>query len=144
MFDRIRDWFHFSSAEGSFVVYMSSSFWLSSLFVSSWERNNCLQSWANQKITTFFSQTDDLGPFWVKILSFCEFAQLSKHFFFFSAWDTREHVDHLYESWTIHICIQSNLFWIYILIIMAIFMFWISFAESFYIPQLSPNAFSAP
>ena len=31
-----------------------------------------------------------------------------------------------------------------LLIIMTIFMFWISFAESFYIPQLSPNAFSAP
>ena len=62
------------------VLYMSSSFWL--LGVESRDfsyvekgRTACK---AEQilKMTTIFTQNDNLGSFLVKKLSFCEFAQL--------------------------------------------------------------------
>ena len=40
-----------------------------------------------------FTQKDNLGPFWVKILSFCEFAQLYKQFFLFQ--HEKNHVSQL-------------------------------------------------
>ena len=51
-------------------------------FISSWERNNCLQSWANSQNDTIFTQNSNLGPFWVKIVVILWISPvLSKQFF---------------------------------------------------------------
>ena len=58
------------------MLYMSSSFWVLRV-----ESRNFSQAEQIYKMTTIFTQKDNIGPLWVKILLFFEFAWLCKQFF---------------------------------------------------------------
>ena len=73
------------------VLYMSSSFlavgsWVT-WFFSSWKRQNCLRSRPNSQNDIFFTQNDNLGPFWVKLVVILWICSALQAVLSFSAWE---------------------------------------------------------
>ena len=71
------------------VLYMSFSFCLLGVewFFSSWERKNCLQSWANSQNDHYFHPNNNLGPFWVKVIDILWICSALLVVLSFSSWE---------------------------------------------------------
>ena len=78
-----------------FRLYMSSSFWLLGVesrdFSQAEKERTACKAEQIHKMTTIFTQNDNLGPFWVKIVVILSVAQLVTTVIFFSTWD-KSHV----------------------------------------------------
>ena len=70
-----------STRDGLHVLYvLTVGCWITQ-FISSWEEITACKAEKIHKMATIFTQNDNLGPFWLKQLPFCEFAQPSKQLF---------------------------------------------------------------